>query len=452
MAVVLSTTLQPPEPDGSTLRSPAGCYNSEVAGSKAHGIPGAKAVATFRGAKHERPGVVQLANWVGHPFRRLIDLDDEYLVQRALRPFPDFGAEKVGFRDALRALTGALDREARLNFVGRIAAQQDTLRLISTHIRIRRELDEHPEIAQQEVRRPLFIVGLPRTGTTILLALLSQDPAHRPLLFWEGFDPVLPRSGPDRRRRQAASLIQGFDYLCPSYQSIHPMGGELPEECVLLFMHCFTTPQFDFQYHVPSYIEWLQAKGYAEAYRHYRGQLQLLQLQGATAERWLLKDPAHLFALDNILELFPDACVIQTHRDPLKALASNCSLYAHTRSMFSDAVDPDEIGRYVSTGTWTAALERSLRLRQQLPAENFWDLRYADFMRDPITAIEEIYCYFALDLSDSTRDAMRTYLERHPRAGDRVHHYSLEQFGLDPARQRKHFEEYCTRFEIHAEA
>jgi hypothetical protein len=389
---------------------------------------------------------------VGHPFRRLIDLDDEYLIRRALRAFPDFGAEKVGFRDALRALTGALDREARLNFVGRIAAQQDMLRLIGTHIRIRRELDEHPEIAQQEVCRPVFIVGLPRTGTTILLALLSQDPAHRPLLFWEGFDPVHPRSGPDRRRQRAAGLIRGFNYLCPSYQSIHPMGAELPEECVLLFMHNFTTPQFDFQYHVPSYTEWLQAKGYAEAYRHYRRQLQLLQLQGTMAERWLLKDPAHLFALDEILELFPDACVIQTHRDPLKALASNCSLYAHTRSMCSDAVDADEIGRYVSTGIWSTALERAWTSRQRLPAENFWDLRYTDFMRDPITAIEEIYGHFALDLSDSTRGAMRTYLERHPKAGDRVHRYSLEQFGLDPAMQRKRFEEYCARFEVRAEA
>jgi hypothetical protein len=263
---------------------------------------------------------------------------------------------------------------------------------------------------------------------------------------------VSPRSGPDRRRQQAARLIRGFNYACPAYQSIHPMGAELPEECVLLFMHTFTTPQFDFQYHVPSYIEWLQAKGYAEAYRHYRKQLQLLQSQTPMNQRWLLKDPAHLFALDSILELFPDACVIQTHRDPLKALPSNCSLYAHTRSMLSDAVDPNEIGRYVSQGTWRAALDRALKLREHLPAENFWDLRYADFMRDPIRAIEGIYDYFDLDLSDATRAAMRSYLERHPKAGDRVHRYSLEQFGLDPVTERRRFEEYYARFEIRAEA
>jgi len=411
-----------------------------------------KATATFRGAKNDRPGAIQLANWAGRPFHGFIDLGEEYLIRRALRAFPDFAPDKIEFRDALRALTRALDREARLNFIGRIAAQQDTLRLINTQIRIRRELDERPEITRQEVRRPVFIVGLPRTGTTILLALLSQDPAHRPLLFWEGFDPVSPRSGDDRRRQQAARLIRSFDYVCPSYQSIHPMRADLPEECVLLFMHTFMTPQFDFQYHVPSYMKWLQEKGYAQAYRHYKEQLQLLQLQRPMTERWLLKDPAHLFALDSILELFPDACVIQTHRDPLKALASNCSLYAHTRSIFSDSVDPGELGEYVSQGTWPAALERALRLRERLPADNFRDLRYADFMRDPIGEIEGIYDYFGLDLGDTTRDAMRSYLALHPKAGDRAHRYSLEQFGLDPEAERKRFEEYCTRFEICAEA
>jgi hypothetical protein len=249
-------------------------------------------------------------------------------------------------------------------------------------------------------------------------------------------------------------MIRAFDYFSPNYQSIHPMGAELPEECVLLFMPMFSSPQFDFQYRVPGYLEWLRERDLGDAYRRYRDQLRLLQWQDRSASssqcsmRWLLKDPAHLLGLDHILEIFPDACVIQTHRDPLKSLPSNCSLYAHSRIIFSEEVDPLELGAYVAGGIWPEALDVALEARKRLPEQSFFDLRYADFMRDPIRSMEEIYRYFGLELSDSTRDAMRVYLDRHPRAGDRVHSYSLEQFGLSAADQRERYQAYCARFGI----
>ncbi len=416
------------------------------------------AVATWLGPKSGPPAPVRWANQLGRPLERFVNLDEEYLVNRALRPHPDFPAERLEFRDGLRALTTSFERDARLNFLGRIAAQQDTLRLIRTQVRTLKELDQHPEVCDQEIRRPVFVVGLPRTGTTILLALLSQDPAHRPLLMWEGLDPVPPKRGPDRRLQRARGIIRGFNYFSPNYQSIHPMSAHLPEECVLLFMPMFSTPQFDFQCHVPGYLEWLRKRGLGDAYRRYRDQLRLLQWQGRPTPtsqdsgRWLLKDPAHLLGLEHILELFPDACVIQTHRDPLKSLPSNCSLYAHSRIMFSDEVDPRELGAYVAGGVWPEALDVALEARKRLPEQNFFDLRYADFMKDPIRSMEGIYRYFGLELSDSTREAMRAYLDRHPRAGDRVHSYSLEQFGLSAASQRMRYQAYCARFDIPPES
>lgn len=368
---------------------------------------------------------------------------------------------------ACGALCTALDREARLNLVGRIIARQDMLRLVRSQVRVLKELDRLPAASAERIERPVFIVGLPRTGTTILLALLSQDPVHRPLLFWEGLDPVRPKRGRDRRIQKARAAVRGFDYLSPHYQSIHPMGAELPEECVLLFMPFFATPQFDFQYRVPSYLEWLSKRGLGDAYRRYRDQLRLLQFYGRPApharstaapppevppnDRWLLKDPAHLLGLDHLLELFPDACIIQTHRDPLESLASNCSLYAHSRVLFSDQVDAHELGAYVADGIWPEALRVALDARQHLPERSFFDLHYADLMKDPIRAIERIYHHFDLALSDSTKDAMSRYLVRHPRAGDRVHRYSLEQFGLSPSSVRRRFEAYCDRFEIQRE-
>jgi hypothetical protein len=387
-----------------------------------------------------------------------VNLDESYLADRALRAHPDFLADRLEFRDGLRALATSLEREGRLNFLGRVAAQQDALRMIRTQIRILKRLEQHPEACGQEILRPLFVVGLPRTGTTILLALLAQDPAHRPLLLWEGLDPVPPARGPDRRLRRARSMIRGLGHISPNYQSIHPMGADLPEECVLLFMPFFSTPQFDFQYRVPGYLEWLREKGLGGAYRRYRDQLRFLQWQDRPASsskrsrRWLLKDPAHLLGLEHILELFPDACVIQTHRDPLKSLPSNCSLYAHSRIMFSDEVDARELGAYVAGGIWPEALDVALEARKRLPEQNFFDLRYADFMNDPIHSMEGIYRYFGLELSESTRQAMRVYLDRHPRAGDRVHRYSLEQFGLSAAEQRKRYEAYCARFDIPRES
>ncbi len=420
--------------------------------------PRGDAVATWRGPKSGPPALVRWANRLGRPLERFVNLDESYLVDRALRRHPDFPAERLEFHDGLRALTASFEREARLSFLGRIVAQQDTLRLIRSQVRILKELDQHPEVCDQEIRRPVFVVGLPRTGTTILLALLSQDPAHRPLLLWEGLNPVPPKRGPDRRLERARGMIRAFDYFSPNYQSIHPMGADLPEECVLLFMPMFSSPQFDFQYRVPGYLEWLRERGLGDAYRRYRDQLRLLQWQDRPASssqspaRWLLKDPAHLLGLDHILELFPDACVVQTHRDPLKSLPSNCSLYAHSRIISSDKVDPGELGAYVAGGIWPEALDVALEARKRLPEQNFFDLRYADFMKDPIRSMEEIYGYFGLDLSESTRAAMRVYLDRHPRAGDRVHSYSLEQFGLSAADQRERYQTYCERFQIPPES
>jgi hypothetical protein len=236
------------------------------------------------------------------------------------------------------------------------------------------------------------------------------------------------------------------------------MGADLPEECVLLFMHLFSTPQLDFQYRVPGYLVWLRGSDLGNAYRRYRDQLRLLQWQDQRTSsseysgRWLLKDPAHLLGLERILEIFPDSCVIQTHRDPLKSLPSNCSLYAHSRIMFSDEVDAWELGAYVASGIWPEALDVALEARKRLPEQNFFDLRYADLMRDPIRSIEGIYRHFGLELSESTREAMRTYLHRHPRSGNRIHTYSLEQFGLSEANQRKRYEAYCARFDIPPES
>lgn len=421
-------------------------------------IPRGEPVATWLGPRSGPPALIRWVNRLGRPLAGMVNLDESHLVDRALRFHPDFPPERLEFRDGLRALARSLEGEARLNVLGRIISQQVVLRMVRTQIRILQELERHPEVSDQEIRRPVFVVGLPRTGTTILLALLSQDPAHRPLLLWEGLDPLPPKRGPDRRLERARSTIRGFDYFSPNYQSIHPMGADLPEECVLLFTHLFSTPQFDFQYRVPGYLDWLRERGLGDAYRRYRDQLRLLQRQDRLASpsryprRWLLKDPAHLLGLEHILEIFPDACVIQTHRDPLKSLPSNCSLYAHSRIMFSDEVDARELGAYVAGGIWPEALDVSLEARARLPEQNFFDLRYADFMRDPIRSIEGIYRHFGLELSDATREAMRTYLRRHPRAGDRVHGYSLEQFGLSAADQRKRYEAYCARFAIPPES
>ena len=323
--------------------------------------------------------------------------------------------------------------------------------MLRTQLRVKRALAERAERGETlpELMPPLYVLGWMRTGTTHLLGLLAEDPAHRALPYYESFDPVPPPPGrPDRRAAKVDKMLASVGMLSRHYQSIHAMRGDDPEECVALFMNALRTYQFDVQYRVPGYVAHLDATDPRPAHAFYEQQLRLIQHSRPAGERWLFKDPTHLMHLGVLMEQFPAARFVFTHRDPVEAIGSLCSLYAHTRAMFSDDVDPLAIGPEIMAGYWPSALEDALALAEAHPERRFAHVHYAELVRAPLATVEKLYLDLGLDLGDEVHDRMRAYVEAHPQAKTRVHRYSLEQFGLREEAVRERFADYVARYGV----
>jgi len=392
-----------------------------------------------------------VGNRIGRPFVERIDLSSDAIVERALRGMEPGARERIAFRDALDALCRSMSEETEMNLVGRISARDDTARLLRTQIRIQEALERFPEIRETPLPRPVYVIGWPRTGTTILHNLLARDPAHRALLYYEGFDPAAPARGKDDRKAKLSKVLRGLEYMAPGYRAIHAMDADSVEECVTIMYHTFSTPQFEFQYRCTGYLSFLEARGTRSAYEHYREQLRMLQYYRPHGERWVLKDPAHLYALDTLLELFPDARFVWIHRDPARALGSIASLTAHTRALFSDAYDAECVGRDVLDGAWPRGLACALDLRERLPADRFVDVRYADFVQAPMATVRSVYDALGLELTATAAAAMERHLSEHPQGSEGTHRYTPEQFGIESSVVRREWSDYIDRFGILAE-
>ena len=402
--------------------------------------------ARFRDARADRPRWVHLLNTLLAPTAGWIGLSPDRLEIHAQREADRLGIDGLAFVEESRCLLESIESEARLHWLGRVAARDDVLRLMRTQIRVRGAIRDAP-VDDVALMPPLFILGWPRTGSSHLLGLLAQDAANRALPYYESFDPVPPR-GRDDRAARVDSMLRFVDRLAPSYQAIHPMKGTDPEECVALFMLAFRTLQFDFQYRVPSYVRLLRSTDPSPAHVFYRDVLRLIQRVRPGGQRWLLKDPTHLFSFETLCELFPDARFIQLHRNPADVFGSMSSLYAHTRALFSDAVVPEEIGHELLEGYWGPGLDELLEARARRPEVPVADLRYEDLMRDPLGAIEATYARLGISLSEQAGAAISAYAMANPQHAKGRHRYSLGSFGLSEEALRERFGVYATRFGI----
>jgi hypothetical protein len=208
-------------------------------------------------------------------------------------------------------------------------------------------------------------------------------------------------------------------------------------------MNAFRTLQFDFQYEVPEYAAWLLKQDARIAYSDYRRQLHLIHTHRPVGTWQVLKDPTHLVHLDALIDAFPGARFIFTHRDPAEALSSMCSLVAYTRSLFTDEVDPQAIGKALLAGYWPRALEASLALKTKIPADRRTDVRHAELRRDPIGTVERIYAALGMTLTDPARQAMLAFLKARADRPMGQHEHSLEGFGLRREAVRERLEGYC---------
>jgi hypothetical protein len=357
------------------------------------------------------------------------------------------------FREPLQRLLTSLEGEARLHPLGRMLLRQSLVRALVNRLRLEDLSERHPEIAAQPVEAPVFIVGLQRTGTTLLHRLLACEPALRPLLSWEAMNPApFPGrptpGGRDPRVRITESAERGLRYLAPEFFAIHPVEAHAPEEDVLLLDLSFVSPTADATLRVPTYSAWLQDLDQRPAYRYFRRIVQLLLWQ--RDGRWLGKTPHHLENLDVLLDVFPAAKIIQTHRDPVRVVASFCSMMAHGHAVFSERVDPLEVGARLGDKA-VRAVTRAMEVRDGAGPDSFLDVAYADLVADPLKEIRRIYDFIGLSLAPETEAAMQGWIAGNPQNKHGIHRYRLEDFGLDRARLEQRFEPYRSRFGIRSD-
>ncbi|PCJ38077.1 MAG: sulfotransferase family protein [Cellvibrionales bacterium] len=321
--------------------------------------------------------------------------------------------------------------------------------LLTNRAKLEALWEQRPEILEQPVKAPLIILGLPRTGTSFLFDLLSEDPQHRYLTNWEATVGQVPPPGRyswanDPRRKLGRHLLRFQNYLIPQMKGIHTFHLDGPEECTSLLMQGFSTLAIAAMFNVPAYSQWLTTADHEPTYVHFKRILQSLQWK-YPGERWLLKSPSHIDAVDSILKVFPDARFVQMHRDPVKAVASFASLCAAFRGLCSNSVDMAEVGEQALDRLATD-FERYIAVRKQCDAASFVDLQYRDLIDRPMETVGAIYQHVGLPFSTVAQANMTAYLGK-PREGG-GHQYQPEDFGLTADAIRGRFQAYIDTFNI----
>jgi hypothetical protein len=379
-------------------------------------------------------------------------LDARALKEEARRRtgLADFG--DPAHEEPLRRLLHALDHEAALHEQGRLGQCERIVGLLVNRLRTEEAVRRQPEILEERITAPLVIVGLPRTGTTMLHRMLASDPRLHALLWYESRQPA-PVPGqdptqPDPRIAEAEREVEAMLDASPELIAAHPMDAHAPDEEIMLVEHSFLSTNPEAFCRVPSFAAWREAQDLTPGYACLDRLLRYLQWQkrarGDRGRRWILKTPFHLGHMDVLLRTYPDARIVWPHREPVQSLPSLASLIHSLRVLGSDQVDPVEVGREWS-GKFQRAIERCLDVRAA-HEERFLDLRYEALVADPLAQAARIYAFAGLDLPDEVSERMRRWAVENAREKRPVHRYTLERFGFDEAGLRRDFARYRERF------
>jgi hypothetical protein len=384
----------------------------------------------------------------------MLDADALIATARQSTGLADLGEDP--WRDGLDRLLDALRGEARLSELGVQVAAGDVLGHLVNRLQVVDWHARHPGLARADVAPPVVIVGQGRTGTTILHDLLAQDPANRVPLTWEVDHPIPPPEtatfASDPRIAATQQQLDMAELVIPGFKAMHPMGAELPQECVRITASAFRSVIFPTQYRVPSYGRWMVYEAdVAPAYRWHRRYLQILQAKHH-AERWVLKSPGHIWCLGELLAEYPNALLVQTHRDPLRIIASLASLLATLRRLASDRTDiaegAAEFAEYLIEG-----LDRSVTARESgtVPADRVIDVQFRDFLGDPLRTVREIYRRLGLELTPESEQRMRAFLLANPQDKHGLHRYSFADTALDAGAWRERARRYQQHFDVPSE-
>jgi len=386
-------------------------------------------------------GAVTALNTGGRALRKLgaeppsLELEDLLRAAERRAGASDLGVWPI--EEPIERLLDSYRREAELTTLGRITVRELLVSLLENLLRLETERVANPDVERQAIADPVFIIGLPRTGTTHLHGLMSQDPANRAPFTWEVMYPAArgtTRDEIDPVRARTQSRLDWANRLAPEFMRIHPIAPDLPQECIAIHAQAFMGIQFHTTHDVPSFQDWFERDS-QDLQAHRPG------------SRWVLKAPGHLFSLGALLRRYPNARIVQTHRDPLRVMASMASHATVLRRAFSDRADPVRIAADWAD-RWGRALDDFLAVRDRAKPEQFLDIGYESIERAPLETVERVYDFLGWPLTDSGRAAIAQFLAANPKDKHGVHRYTLEQYDLDRAELTRRFARYIDRFEL----
>ena len=381
------------------------------------------------------------------PLWQPLRTEDMIETARRITGLDDFG--DTPFEDGLNAFLLACAEEAELSLFGRLGTRWDVTRFLCNLLCLRHAEVHEPEILRQPIDRPLFITGLPRSGTTFLHQLLAADPANGVPRVWEVIHPYpIPGTQPscDHRRKRVARQLRMFEILAPRFRRLHPITADSAQECSEINAHVFASLRFDTTYSVPSYRQWLDQAGHLDAYRFHKRFLQHLQHQSGGRRRWVLKCPDHVFALGAIRVVYPDARFIFVHREPLRALSSVVKMTEVLRRPFSRRIDRAALARR-EVDRWSTGAELIIQAADEEPfAEPICHLRYQDLVREPLGAVKRIYRHFGLSVDARALHYMGRMVQMNPQGGYGSNTYDLAAYQIDPDSIPERFAPYVARF------
>jgi len=357
----------------------------------------------------------------------------------------DFGHDT--YTEGLAKLCETYDQNG-FSEKGRKRNRRRLVDLLQARLRIEQAFKDYPQIMDEEIQAPMILTGLPRTGTSALLNLLANDTDARPLKLWEGMMPD-PCEGfkhgeDDPRYLMMKSWQEEQNKKNPDFSKIHHTTADTPEECIHLLNHTFQDVQFGMETMMEPYGSWFQSQDLTESYSYYANLLKMLQWQ-RPGNRWLLKSPCHLWALDQLTRLFPDCAIIITHRNPLQAVTSYCSMM--DALMKERDYDRKTLGPIVMEYL-ARKVETSLVQRENIDSARIFDGQFEDFIDDSVGFVGNIYEHFKLPLSNQTQQAFKDYAEAHPMNKHGKHEYNLSMYGLTEQLVLDRFAFYIERFDV----
>jgi hypothetical protein len=375
----------------------------------------------------------------------------DQLIEEARRSTGLERFDSESYREGLEILLSDLSRGERPHDADQ-RIRDSLVKALAARLTTTAYLDSHPELLQRPIRRPVFVFGIPRTGTTLLSNLLATDPARRSPLTWEIDNPVPPATTQtlynDPRALAALEVERQLLSARPEMGKYYRFSAIYPNECVFIMAHDFKTLMWESRGKLPAYRDWMFQTDARSAYDYHKRFLQLLQSEAPGI--WNLKMPSHALFIPTLLQVYPDARLIWTHRDPLTATGSLCSLISTGHQAFTGKVDVEWIGQNYS---WQAAehANRIMDAREILGEDRIIDVHYADLMRDPIGAMRKLYAALGDEFTPEAQAGMQTWVNDNPQQKFGKHEYKLEQFGLSPATLTPLFERYLARYTIERE-